>query len=844
MATRLSVATGNFTAAGTWGLCDATSELDSEAATVTLSTSNTDSTAFTPGAITVDGVAVKLRTRASSPSGTMTVTLRNSTAGSDVASVTINISDLPVNALDSSGNPLVNGWIFFKFGSSQLLLAATNYLIRAATSANSQVTLYGSTTTNMSRQLRTTTTGAPGASDKLLVSGELTGAGALTSFTVTMDETASTVYGTEALTQSLVVSLGGTLTWGTTASTAYLLTIAGKIIVATGGTWNQGTSGTRVPSSSSATLQFSVTTNLASGISVHGGTMNAYGDTGRLAYTTITSDAASGQPVVNVAAVTGWQNNDNVCLSATARVVTQGENKIIQSIASLAVTMTANLTNAHHGSAALAPNAGRGHVGNLTRNVKILGTDNTHRYFIFLCREAVCSLDYVEMQFLGGVGNIGIQWTGSTGAKSITNCSIWQFRQVLVQSTDWGNFTFTGNVCYLGDAGVTTVQLSTDTTLSNWIVSNNLICAGSATPSLGLRIGSVLGTVSGNITVGNSDGLILSCVGNASVQTGTFSDNEQYCNATSGLELTATGLALPINFTISGNKSWRNTGRGITFAGAFPVVGLLIDDPVCFGNTSSNIHVNSTLGAYGVVIRDGVFNGETGFATARGLVSQTAHCDVRIRFETCTFGVTTDHTTADLGYNGTSLWQEIHLINCILDSATPIETVARYAVIKTDTSIFNTAAPSERVTPATTPTTDLRLPIPESFIRCQRYGQTDGDHRSFVCFGPTGVKTRSSPKIKAANDGQAITVSVAVRKSAAGDGTAYTGNQPRLIMKRNPAVGLAADVVLDTMSVGTGSWETLTGTTAALTDDGAVEFYVDCDGLGWINVDDWLLQAA
>jgi hypothetical protein len=37
-----------------------------------------------------------------------------------------------------------------------------------------------------------------------------------------------------------------------------------------------------------------------------------------------------------------------------------------------------------------------------------------------------------------------------------------------------------------------------------------------------------------------------------------------------------------------------------------------------------------------------------------------------------------------------------------------------------------------------------------------------------------------------------------------------------------------------------GQWETLSYTTPAVTNDGIVEFYVDCDGTtGWINVDDW-----
>ncbi len=72
--------------------------------------------------------------------------------------------------------------------------------------------------------------------------------------------------------------------------------------------------------------------------------------------------------------------------------------------------------------------------------------------------------------------------------------------------------------------------------------------------------------------------------------------------------------------------------------------------------------------------------------------------------------------------------------------------------------------------------------------------------------------------------------------------TGYNGVQPRLILKANSAIGVASDTVLDTMSIGSGAWEQLTGTTPAATDDGVFEFVVDCDGTtGWINVDDWTI---
>lgn len=90
--------------------------------------------------------------------------------------------------------------------------------------------------------------------------------------------------------------------------------------------------------------------------------------------------------------------------------------------------------------------------------------------------------------------------------------------------------------------------------------------------------------------------------------------------------------------------------------------------------------------------------------------------------------------------------------------------------------------------------------------------------------------------------GTVSTDSVKVRKSVAGDGTAYNGNFPRLILKANPSAGSTynSDIVYATVTVASnGAWETLSYTLpVAVTDNIGMEFYVDCDGTtGWINVD-------
>ena len=71
----------------------------------------------------------------------------------------------------------------------------------------------------------------------------------------------------------------------------------------------------------------------------------------------------------------------------------------------------------------------------------------------------------------------------------------------------------------------------------------------------------------------------------------------------------------------------------------------------------------------------------------------------------------------------------------------------------------------------------------------------------------------------------------------------YSGDAPRLILKRNTALGYE-DTVLDTSSEANGTWELLTGNVPTALDAGIFEVYVDCSGergCGSINIISWSL---
>ena len=93
MAVLLLESDNNFTSSN-WKTVDATSYQGSEAQNALLSTSYTSSASFTPGAITVEGLLVKIISKSASPTGTMDIRLFNVTDSTQTAIVTVNVTDI------------------------------------------------------------------------------------------------------------------------------------------------------------------------------------------------------------------------------------------------------------------------------------------------------------------------------------------------------------------------------------------------------------------------------------------------------------------------------------------------------------------------------------------------------------------------------------------------------------------------------------------------------------------------------------------------------------------------------------------------------------------------------
>ncbi len=203
-----------------------------------------------------DAVLLWVKVTAASPTGTFKVDLQK--GGVSQAAVTVNKSDLP----DSTNSIPVP--VLFKLTTTATGDGGANWTIVITTTGTGTVTisLASATTTNYTRAIRTTTAATAAAGDNFFVMGELTGAGTHTSRTVTMDNQNTTAFGNGSVNSTTVygglgaVSCYGSLIWQNTASTNYILRLAGDLIVYWQGVYNQGAIGAEIPRNGSAILEF------------------------------------------------------------------------------------------------------------------------------------------------------------------------------------------------------------------------------------------------------------------------------------------------------------------------------------------------------------------------------------------------------------------------------------------------------------------------------------------------------------------------------------------------------------------------------------------------------------
>ena len=809
-------ANGNWTAAATWALVDATSLSDSQTGNQALTTTFVSSAAFMPGAITIDGIAIKVASRTTSP--TATISVRLAIAGVAVAgtTVTINVSDIPddVGTAGSSHIGCSIGWVFFKFGANVTLVAATNYTLQVSTSANTHANVFHSGVGgNWSRMLRTTTTQAPVAGDVMFIGGEWTAAATKTDRTVTYNETAATDYGSANINlASIGISKGGTLASAVTASTTYILRLSGLIQNWLEGIVTLGTSGSPMPGTSLLRIEFDCAADGDFGI-VNYGSWTDYGSprtSGKnVVRTLLTADAAVAATGLTVADDTGWLSGDEIAIAPTL-TFTGGELRTLTGNAGASSLAVGALTNAHDGD---APNETQADVVLLTRNVRYT-TVSSSFYGYAVHRAGTWASAWSEFTYIGTTtpSKSGFTWDNAAAATAtFTFCALTRARRIFAYVTA-ASTTCTFTDCVAWDLGQTQV---------GGIYEQSSGLAGMLTLTRCTLIGDGAGAARGAFCQGADfvlriDATNIAGMGSIVVfaQSGAtlwMTNSSIYqSNESSGVVFLSTSST---GARIHGSRFWRN-GNIINVG-----VDAEVLDCEFYGNSGYGIQILGNGGQSRIV--NCTFNGQTSFASPSAI---SVSGGSRAALDNCSFGVASGDRIAlsAAGIALASVLSYLTLTNCVFNGTqfsgapAPGSFIAQQdedGVVATHTTRqygYGTASIETTVVGDASPSLEL---APENAYR----------------------EFRSPLFTKQINSGQTATFSARVRKTAA-----YNGNAPRLVLVANGSIGVSTDDVLQTHAAAADTWETLTGAMAApATQDGVIGVWVACDGTaGSVFVDD------
>ncbi len=804
-----SFATGNFTAAGTWLVSDATGEATGGATATTVGNvagTVTDSATFAPGIITIQGIAIQLSRRIGT-TGTMSVILRNSTGSIDVATVTVNCSDLPAEtAVSTNAAASADGsWHFFDFVTPVTILGATNYLVRVVTSSATQVALLGGASNNWNRLIITTTTGAPAVTDKTYIGKGYTGAGTGNSYTVTQNNNDTTGYG------ALTVSNGGTL--NATVAAATQLRLAGALKGWAGATVNFGTSGSPCVLNQATILEFNSTSDGQYGMEWFWSCNRSfYGASKTASIVKLVADvaAAGTSATIDTNVGTNWLNGDTLCFASTTRTAAESETKTLGAASSgtSLPTITA-LTNAHGGNATTGV---QGHVANLTRDLKIrsvAASATTNGWYEFFSANytGTATTYWSEYVNCGSAitNKFGMYNAATGGTYDAQYNSFHDFTEggsIMIDfvQTSGLAYTFSNNVVYntrlpINAAGTTTTPT----------ISGNLFIL-SAVASI---IGDVGMTFTNNTFVSSTtNGLTW---GENASTIGTHSGTNCYANTAGGVT-----VVFAMAGTITNLSCWRNTTQGFSLAGTShtsPNTGLIFASPTFFGNSTVGLSLSNAF--YPVIITNGVFDGGATLVQPVGISNASQNCAPDVTLRSCTFGATNAHTTADINNISNGSFMIIRMENCLLNSTTEV-------------------GAQTAMSPGSFFQSDRHDQTAGSWMKWQRFGTLQQDTVVFESPATRSVKgtpNNASNKLEGdkisvpVNSGQVVTFSIRVRK-----GTSYNGAELLLVNKRNDAIGITSDTTIGTGAAAIGTWETLSGATAAATEDGCMDFVIQGSG--------------
>ena len=824
MAVRFSAISNNWNDA-TWQTVDSTSYLKSEAASTATTTSYVASQAFTPGIITVEGILLRIKGTTTTPTGTLSVQLWNSTGSAQVAVVTCNATDITNNNTTYDG-----GWCYFKFGSPVTLLGATNYQVRVLSSVAGTVTVYRDATAgNWSRGLVTSTTASLSASDDVIICGNITGQGTTTVNTVTFNYTGSDSYGT------VEVSQYGKIICQNSASTNYKLTInnGGYLRISHNGIFEIGNSTTRIDASSTFLITLTNATNSNTFIDVRNyGTFRMFGAT-KTRNCLLAANAAVSATSLTTNISTGWKNGDELGIAGTGGNQQQQQRTLSADASGTTLTIGSGLTYATEGASPVQAD-----VINLTSNVKIYGSSSSLLGYTLAETCSTYDIDQVEYKYMGASATYPAIYGKTNGVWGIQTAGYFSCKNC----TFWGHSSHSINFGQLF-AGVTIDGVYSYLSSGDFHIKfyNNMAAIyGSASSSVKncILIGGGYGINSNNqgtmlfdtITCANNNTTGVRLLGYGSFSSVLTITNVKAYRCTYGISNTLAAPGYRLDCLAISNVTCFRCTHGMYLYGA---CNFTLDNISLFSNITSNLQLH---GCSNLKFTNCSLQGGTTVVSPYGVyLNEYNYTGAVVVFENSVFGTVTGHSSGDISNN--CYYTYILFNNCSFGSsnlapgqknmvepskmmfqrfngvAGSHKTLKGAGTIQRDTTIYDGSPSSVRMTPnGAVPPTNTLVKLIGTII-------------------PIAVP-----------NGSVATISIKVRKSVAGDGTAYTGAQPRLILKANPSAGSAynSDIVAATATnAANGAWETLSYTMPTnVTDNVGMEFYVDCDGnTGWINVD-------
>lgn len=664
------------------------------------------------------------------------------------------------------------------------------------------------------------------------------------------------------------IANSGVLNWGTTASTNYRLQLSGNLDVVAGGTWKRGDgSGTAIPDTSTAYLVFDPGADGDYGIRL-GTAASFYEcgsprTAGRsVVQCLLNTDEAVNSTSLGVNTDTGWLDNDEIVVAATSRTPTETEKGALNGAAgasSLTVDgfggVSGGLAYAHSGTSPT-----QAEVILLTRNVRTYTTDAAKGWWLLTPAisagaNIVFDVRWTELFYGSGTTTttlltLQLTATFSTQAK-LWFCALHTCRgggillgasclNVSIKDTvmyDLNTTTISITSLNLQPAGTSISTLNACEVIRTTVLQVKQAATSVSAVSLGrhwkvedVRCASLnhnaasnticvsLGDANQARQIGNVDGLVVHSSRNIVGPTAGA-----LRVAMAGIPVTAS----EVGATVKNILVWRNDGEGILFSLCF---GTALTGVSAFGNRYRNVQLSSCNGLevdFDRLYAESSYSSSSGISvgsqtalatfrnadlsstpggavhTVADIVAYTAGIAGQLTFENCKFGASTlisGFTQNQQGHDETSYFRFLRYNQTDGDN----RTYSAAFIAQTDSVIYDSAAPSTRITPSTTTIA------------------------SIVELPPAAV-----------SDGQAATYSLKCRYSKSTDagGANYNGVAPKLYVRANAALGITSDTLLATHS-GAADWVTMSGSTAAVQDSGVLEFYLKLDGTaGWVNVD-------